>query len=189
MFNYTGISHLAIVTPDMDRTIEFWRDLLGMPLVGGIGKGDYKQYFFKISPGLYLSFLTWKDARAAEEKEPGSPKPGYSGLDHLCITVEDEDDLYRVKARLEAADIWVSEVIDHGFVHSIFTFDPNGIALEIGYPVRGKDLGDAFRMKDPEPTIRAKEGPEPNPDRWPEPGGPDEQRRLYRGQLLELFED
>lgn len=189
MPHYTGISHIALVTPDMDRTIEFWRDLLEMPLVGGLGKGDYRQYFFRISKGLYLSFLSWKGAEPAKEKDPGAPQPGYSGLDHICITVKDMESLYRIKARLEAADIWVSELIDHGFVHSIFTFDPNGIAVEIGCPVKGRNLDDDYRMNDPEPTERAKEGPEPNPKRWPEPERINKEEKLYRGQLKELFEE
>jgi len=32
MPRYTGINHLAMVTGDMDATIRFWRDLLGMRL-------------------------------------------------------------------------------------------------------------------------------------------------------------
>ncbi|RME63302.1 MAG: VOC family protein, partial [Nitrospirae bacterium] len=139
--------------------------------------------------GVYLSFLTWKGAKAVEEKDPGAPQPGYSGLDHICITVDDMETLYRLKSRLEAADIWVSEVIDHGFVHSIFTFDPNGIAIEIGCPVKGRNLDDEFRMKDPSPTERAKEGPLPNPKRWPEPDEVEGPGKLYKGQLKELFEE
>ena len=34
---YTGINHLAMATADMDATIRFWRDLLGMRLVAGLG--------------------------------------------------------------------------------------------------------------------------------------------------------
>ncbi len=33
MATYTGINHLAMATGDMDVTIRFWRDLLGMRLV------------------------------------------------------------------------------------------------------------------------------------------------------------
>ncbi len=34
----TGVNHLAMVTQDMDMTIRFWRDLLGMRLVAGLGR-------------------------------------------------------------------------------------------------------------------------------------------------------
>ncbi len=38
MIRYTGINHLAMATKDMGCTILFWRDLLGMRLVAGLGR-------------------------------------------------------------------------------------------------------------------------------------------------------
>ena len=49
MIKYNGINHLAMVTGDMDKTIRFWRDLLGMRLVAGLGKPGYRHYFLEIS--------------------------------------------------------------------------------------------------------------------------------------------
>ncbi len=34
---YNGINHLAFITNDMNRTIRFYRDLLGFPLTAGVG--------------------------------------------------------------------------------------------------------------------------------------------------------
>ena len=34
--SFTGINHLAFITNDMEKTIRFYRDLLGMELVCGI---------------------------------------------------------------------------------------------------------------------------------------------------------
>ncbi len=49
MATYTGINHLAMVTKNMDMTVRFWRDFLGMRLVAGLGTGRYRHYFFEIS--------------------------------------------------------------------------------------------------------------------------------------------
>jgi len=38
LMKFNGINHLAMATGDMDATIRFWRDLLGMRLVGGLGE-------------------------------------------------------------------------------------------------------------------------------------------------------
>ncbi|RMG02578.1 MAG: VOC family protein, partial [Nitrospirae bacterium] len=38
-----GINHVALATGNMDETIGFWRDLLGLPLVGGIGERGSRQ--------------------------------------------------------------------------------------------------------------------------------------------------
>ena len=50
MAKYTGINHLAMVTGDMDKTIGFWRDLLGMRLVAGLGRPGYRHIFSRLPP-------------------------------------------------------------------------------------------------------------------------------------------
>ncbi len=45
---YKGINHVALATNDMDTTIRFWRDLLGMKLIAGIGRSGNRQYFLRI---------------------------------------------------------------------------------------------------------------------------------------------
>jgi len=47
VFKFNGVNHLAMATRDMDKTIRFWRDLLGMRLVAGLGQPGYRQYFFQ----------------------------------------------------------------------------------------------------------------------------------------------
>lgn len=49
MVKFNGVNHLAMATGDMDRTIRFWRDLLGMRLVAGLGQPGYRHYFFRKS--------------------------------------------------------------------------------------------------------------------------------------------
>ena len=46
MMRFTGINYLAMVIGDMDMTIRFWRDLLGMRLIVGTGRPGYRHYFF-----------------------------------------------------------------------------------------------------------------------------------------------
>ena len=57
MVNYSGINHLAMATGDMDTTIRFWRDLLGMRLIAGVGEKPYKLYFFEISGSDMIAFF------------------------------------------------------------------------------------------------------------------------------------
>lgn len=54
MVKYNGINHLAMATGDMDRTIRFWRDLLGMRLVAGLGKPGYRHYFFEMTDSTFI---------------------------------------------------------------------------------------------------------------------------------------
>jgi len=187
---YNGINHLAMVTADMDATIRFWRDFLGMRLVAGLGSKNYRHYFLEISKTDMIAFFEWPDVTAIPEKDHGIPVKGPFAFDHVSIGVESDDDLVALKGRFKAADMWVSEVIDHGFIHSIYAFDPNNIPIEFSAPVAQVDIRKNPRMLDPQPTQTALEGSEPLPDRWPEPVlhsvGPD--RAIYPGEG-KIFED
>jgi len=41
--------------------------------------------------------------------------------------------LHALADRLRSFDVGVTEVVDHGFMHSIYFTDPNGIALEASW--------------------------------------------------------
>ena len=43
----SGINHLAFITHDLEATIRFYRDLLGMTLEAGVGHGGFRHYFFR----------------------------------------------------------------------------------------------------------------------------------------------
>lgn len=189
MPSFRGIHHIAMVTGDMDGTIRFWRDLMGLPLIGGIGNASYRQYFFQISPQIILAFFEWPGAEPIEERDPGWIVRGPLVFDHLCLEVADEEELWQLKARLEAAEIWVTEVEDHQFIHSFFTNDPNGATVEIAWAVPGVDLESKASLSDPDASPVALEGRPPRPERWPAAPRtePPDQRRRHPGPLAALL--
>ena len=191
MVKYKGINHLAMATRDMDMTIRFWRDLLGMRLVASLGRPGYRHYFFEISEHDMIAFFEWPDVDKAPEKDHGFPVKGPFIFDHVSFEVESDDDLWTLKERLEASHIWVSEVINHGFIHSIYTFDPNNIPIEFSAPVPDVDIKKHPKLRDKEPTSVALEGSEPQSGHWPENGDSilDEDRKIYPGEGMILAED
>jgi len=190
MVKYTGINHLAMATGDMDGTIRFWRDLLGMRLVAGLGRPGYRHYFFEISQHDMIAFFEWPHVEKIPEKDHGVPVKGPYVFDHVSLEVESEEDLWKLKDKFEAADIWVSEIIDHGFIHSIYAFDPNNIAIEFSAPVPGADIRKDPKMRDKGPSDVTREGPEPQPGHWPEvtEPTPQEDRGIYPGEGV-IFRD
>jgi catechol 2,3-dioxygenase-like lactoylglutathione lyase family enzyme len=178
-----------MATGNMDETIRFWRDLLGMRLVAGLGQPGYRHYFFEISKSDLIAFFEWPGVKPAVEKEHGRPVSGPFIFDHVSFGVETEDDLWNLKDRLTAAGIWVSEVIDHGFIHSIYAFDPNGIPIEFSRNVENIDVRQNPVMKDRVPTAVANEGAEPRTGTWPEVSRPTpkNERIVYPGAGSELF--
>jgi catechol 2,3-dioxygenase-like lactoylglutathione lyase family enzyme len=191
MVKYTGINHLAMATRDIDMTIRFWRDLLGMRMVVSLGRPGYRHYFFEISDHDMIAFFEWPDVDKIPEKDHGVPVKGPFAFDHVSFEVASEDDLWDLKDRLEASDIWVSEVLDHGFIHSIYTFDPNNIPIEFSSPVGGFDIRKNPKMKDKKPTAVAEEGPEAQRGKWPQVlrSTPPEDRVVYPGEGMTLVEE
>lgn len=191
MIRYTGINHLAMVTGDMEATIGFWRDLLGLRLVAGLGREGFRHYFFEITAHDMIAFFEWPGVEKGIEKDHGAPVKGPAIFDHVALEVQHDDDLWALKDKLEAAGIWASEIIDHGFIHSLYAFDPNNIPIEFSAPVAGVDIRATPCMIDTRPTAKALEGAEPRPEAWPAvtrptPAG---KRRIYPGEGTALIDE
>ncbi len=189
MVRFNGVNHLAMATGDMDRTIRFWRDLLGMRLVAGLGQPGYRHYFFQISDADLIAFFEWPGVESVVKKDHGRPVRGPFIFDHVSFGVETEDDLWQLKDKLEAAGFPVSDVIDHGLIHSIYAHDPNGIPIEFSHNVEGVDIRKEPQMRDIEPSQIALEGAEPRLQVWPRVARatPESQRMVYPGAGSELF--
>jgi catechol 2,3-dioxygenase-like lactoylglutathione lyase family enzyme len=186
---FNGINHLAMATGDMDTTIRYWRDLLGMRLVAGLGRPGYRHYFFEISPSDLIAFFEWPGVEPMPEKDHGAPVKGPFAFDHTSIGVDSEEDLWDLKARLEAGGFWVSEMVDHGFIRSIYTFDPNNIPIEFSWSKPMVDIRRYPQMADSQPSPITIEGSEPQPGKWPAPAAPipEEERKVYPGAGSEYF--
>jgi catechol 2,3-dioxygenase-like lactoylglutathione lyase family enzyme len=150
-FDLQGVNHLALVCKDMARTVDFYSNVLGMPLIktielpGGLGQ----HFFFDLGNGDSLAFFWFPNA---PEAQPGVasatrgtiPGPSAHGsMNHVAINIPaDRIDEYYDK--LIAKGIKASKVINHDdspaqaslaitpttFVRSIYFYDPDGIALE-----------------------------------------------------------
>jgi catechol 2,3-dioxygenase-like lactoylglutathione lyase family enzyme len=189
VIKFNGINHLAMVTGDMDMTIRFWRDLLGMRLVAGMGRPGYRHYFFEISSTDMIAFFEWPGVEPGIDKDHGAPLAGKVVFDHVSFGVECLEDLWELKDKLDAAHFWVSEVVDHGFIYSVYTFDPNNVPLEFSYSVRGTEIREHPVMADTAPSPITMEGSEPQSEKWPavENPTPAAEHVIYPGQGSELF--
>jgi catechol 2,3-dioxygenase-like lactoylglutathione lyase family enzyme len=186
---FNGVNHLAMATGDMDATIQFWRDLLGMRLVAGLGKPGFRHYFFQLSDTDLVAFFEWPDIQPMPEKDHGAPVKGPFIFDHVSFGVDTEEGLWELKDKLEAGGFDVSDVIDHGFIHSIYSFDPNGIPIEFSVNVQGRDIRKNPTIVDTNPSEITLEGSEPLPEKWPlvKTPTPQSMRKVYRGAGSELF--
>lgn len=157
---WRGINHLALVTPDMDATVRFYDGVLGMRLVASVMAGPMRHYFFEIGPENTIAFFEVEGAEAFTAPAGIPDRLRKAQFDHLSFNVADEDALIELQARLRAFGCEVTEIVDHGFVHSVYFTDPHGIALEASWWVldatsRPADYGDErlFGDTDPVPAV------------------------------------
>jgi hypothetical protein len=85
-----------------------------------------------------------------------------SQFDHLSLNLPDEEALLRLRDRLKGHDCEVTDVVDHGFIRSIYFSDPNGMALEASWWTldatgRPADYGDARLFADESPVASVHE--------------------------------
>lgn len=160
--HWRGVHHLALITPDMDATVRFWHGVIDARLVTTLATPTFRHYFFEVSPGNTVAFFEYIGQSLATYSKPaGVPYEKASQFDHLSMNLPDEESLLRLRDRLKSHDCEVTDVVDHGFLRSIYFSDNNGIALEASWWVvdptgRPADYGDdrLFADSDPVPAVR-----------------------------------
>ena len=129
------LNHFAWHCKDGEETRHFYEDILGLPLVHTIeadrvpSTGEHAPYFhlfFQMTDGSCIAFFDLADGKGY------SPHPdNRKWVNHFAMEVATYEDVLAAKARLEEAGVDVIGPTDHGFIRSIYFFDPNDLRLEI----------------------------------------------------------
>jgi len=127
----TRIGHVHLKVADLDRALEFYRDLLGFELTTMYGN----QAAF-ISAGGYhhhIGLNTWHS-----KGFPPAPREGV-GLYHTAIVYPTRKDLAVIFDRLRRAYYPLTGASDHGVSEALYLDDPDGNGVEL-YWDRPKEL-------------------------------------------------
>ena len=118
-----GLHHVALLSSNVERTIQFYQGVLEFPLTEIFENRDYKgsnHFFFDIGNGNLLAFFDF----------PGLDLGPYAevlgGLHHVAISVEPER-WQHLRRKLEAAG--VPYQLESGT--SIYFRDPDGARIEL----------------------------------------------------------
>ncbi|MEX2627690.1 MAG: VOC family protein [Ilumatobacteraceae bacterium] len=157
---WMGVNHLALITTDMDATTRFWHEVLGAEIVATVATPAFKHYFFRVGDAQTIAFFQYLNADVDTYAKPaGVPYQHASQFDHLSLGLPSEEALEALRTRLEKYGCEVTEVVDHGFIRSIYFSDPTGIALEASWwttdlAEEGDEVPDRFLDRDPVPALR-----------------------------------
>lgn len=121
-----GVHHLALVCSDLACTIEFYTEVLGMPLVKIVPNRDEPtstHIFFDMGGGNMLAFFDFPEHHA----DP--THLGVGSMHHVAITTPPE--AYRtILQRLRTRGVQHS-IHGSDTAGSIYLHDPDGIVVEI----------------------------------------------------------
>ena len=124
------IGHVHLKVADIDRSLAFWRDVLGFDVMARMG--DQAAF---ISAGGYhhhIGLNTW------ESKGAGPPPHGTTGLYHVAVRYPDRATLADAVRRVADAGIPLDGASDHGVSEAIYLRDPDGNGVEL-YRDRPRD--------------------------------------------------
>lgn len=124
-----GINHVAILTSDTDRLIEFYGEVFGATVDGEMRPEDgFRLTLVKVGPHSELNVF---ELTGNEEASRQVPMFGRGRLDHLGFQAADLDAFDTIRDTLVARGASDGFVTDFGHVLSLFFTDPDGLEAEV----------------------------------------------------------
>ena len=121
-----GVHHIALISKNVEETIQFYQEFLGFPLVELVENRDYagsSHFFFDIGNRNMLGFFDF----------PGHEHPAFretiGGVQHLAISISPEQ-FDAAKKKLDEAGVDYLGP-DRGVYDSMYFRDPNGVNVEL----------------------------------------------------------
>lgn len=117
------IGHVHLTVADLDRSLSFYRDLLGFEVTARYG--DTAVFLSAGGYHHHLALNTW----AGKGVTP--PPRGHSGLYHHAILYPSRKELANALKRIVDAGYPITGASDHGVSEAIYLNDPDSIGVEL----------------------------------------------------------
>ena len=125
----TGLHHVTLICSDVQRALDFYRNLLGMRLVKQTVNEDdrgARHLFFgdeRGQPGTLLTCLEYP------ELDEGSV--GRGSTHHFALAVDSEEELAGWRDYLQSRGVPCTDVMDRTYFKSLYLRDPDGQIVEL----------------------------------------------------------
>lgn len=130
------LHHLAYVTHDVPKTVDFYTRVLRMKLVSSViddavpSTGDpfpYIHLFFQLADGSMIAFFESLDL------PPPAPitHPAYEIFNHIALEAGSVEEVDKWAEHLRREEVEIVGPVEHGVIYSIYFRDPNGLRLEL----------------------------------------------------------
>ena len=131
-----GLHHLTLICSDMERTIAFYRDLLGLAIVRDAPSDDdpgTRHVWFGAvdgAPGRLVSCLEYPQLPAGVV--------GVGATHHFALAIGSVEEQEAWRDYLRGQGVECSEVFDRGGFRSIYLRDPDGHIIELATSSPGR---------------------------------------------------
>jgi len=138
----TGVSHIPVGVRDMEKSLVFWRDFMGMTISGDTGDRfkERRSVFLRWNPEKTRDSV-FMSLSAAREGEPAAPATGLGqlGINHISFWVDDLD-AYVERAKALNINVRMGPEtygrpygdLEHGeAIGTMMVIDPDGVAVQI----------------------------------------------------------
>jgi catechol 2,3-dioxygenase len=119
----TRVGHIHLKVADLERSLGFYRDLLGFEVTTRLGSGAVF-----LSAGGYhhhVGLNTWESAGGSP------PPPDTTGLYHVAFLYPNRLELARAFKTLLDANYPIDGASDHGVSEALYLRDPDGNGVEL----------------------------------------------------------
>jgi len=116
------IGHVVLKVRDLDRSLAFYRDLLGFQVVSELSN---VMIFLSVGGENHHDLALLRVGQQAP-----SPLPTAVGLYHLAVQLADWDAVLAAHALLTERGL-LKGAVDHGVSRSLYTTDPDGNEIEL----------------------------------------------------------
>jgi catechol 2,3-dioxygenase-like lactoylglutathione lyase family enzyme len=124
-----GINHVAVLTADTDRLLEFYGEVFGATVDGEMrGDDGVRLTLLKVGPHSELNVF---EIAGNDEASRQVPMFGRGRLDHIGLQAGTIDAFDTIRDRLMERGATDGFVTDFGHVLSLFFRDPDGLEAEV----------------------------------------------------------
>ena len=133
---WRGFHHVALVTPDLEATIRFYVEVLGMQ-AGDIMDRHGKHCFIKPGESETWGLHVFESSEAQIFPYPQASErfvfiPGV--LQHIAFAIPDEKTAIALRERLNRHGVQTTGINDLGPIRNFLFVDNNGTLLEATWP-------------------------------------------------------
>jgi catechol 2,3-dioxygenase-like lactoylglutathione lyase family enzyme len=128
MTTLTGVNHVAVMTADLDRFVDFYVDVFDVEVVFSETTPTFRHAILRTGPD------SWIHPAEVTDNPHGTALPAMfdrGHLDHIALGASSPESFDAVRRRLVDRGATDGTIEDLGAFHSVWFCDPDGMHVEL----------------------------------------------------------